>query len=137
VVLTQLGVERDGGVEEKEAVVFDLGTGSSWQMDVASGPVVVALAEASRMGGASTLGNSLYLLTPRPAQSAVWGNHLYSINIKNITQQRRCGHYCCQLPPPPLMDLTAAGNVAKLGCTVGGRSVIIAGHRGSHIEAFV
>jgi hypothetical protein len=54
------------GVGEEEADAFDLGAcASSWQMDVASGPAVVVLAEAVGMGGASTLGDSLYLL-PTP-----------------------------------------------------------------------
>ncbi len=64
-MLIRLGAEGEGGVGEEEAVVFELGAGaSSRQMDVMSDLAVVALAEAGGIRGASTLGNSLYLLTP-------------------------------------------------------------------------
>ena len=44
---------------EEEAVIFKLGTGvSSRQMDEVAGPAVMALAEAGRMGGALTQGDS-------------------------------------------------------------------------------
>jgi hypothetical protein len=58
VIVVRLGAEGEGGMGEEEEVAFKLGAGASiWQMDAASGPVIVALAEAGRMQGASTLGN--------------------------------------------------------------------------------